>query len=217
MATLECEVWRVTEVWTYGAALVSQSDLASVYSGMLRVIRTDEHPLFDCKVNHLIIDIAARCILSLLPSSATYLTFEPTGCVISSANERSRLHRKPLIQRLLSFDLFMYFAYVIYASIPLLLRALASGSASNPAGSGSFFPFPGPIIKLFSCVWMASVPLRYMVNPPTVPERDELMEIDEANVRRPKRRGGLNKGSDDVSWPWADVCEICLLCWCYLR
>lgn len=31
------------------------------------------------------------------------------------------------------------------------------------------------------------MPLRYMLNPPTVPEREELMEMDRAKVRRPKQ------------------------------
>ena len=110
----------------------------------------------------------------------------------------------------------MYIAYAIYASTALLLRFLAYENPDSSSGSASLFPFLGAIIKLLKCIWMATVPVRYMLYPPTAPDREELMEMDEAKVRRPKKRE-VNAEGDDKSWPWTEVGEICFICWYYWR
>jgi hypothetical protein len=160
-------------------------------------------------------DTATRCILSLLPTTFTTPTFESSGSISSPANERSRLHRAPLPNRLLTPTLLMHLAYLVSASIPLALRFLALASAAS-------FPFPGALLKLLDALSKAAVPLLYMLDPPTVPEREELMELDEvAGVRRPKKRkekdsGRVDAGSADVvGWPWMEVVELALVCcWC---
>lgn len=160
-------------------------------------------------------DTATRCILSLLPTTFTTPTFESSGSISSPANERSRLHRAPLPHRLLTPTLLMYLAYLISASIPLALRFLASASAAS-------FPFPGALLKLLDALAKAAVPLLYMLDPPTVPEREELMELDEVvGVRRPKKEknsGRVDAGSADVvGWPWMELVELALVCWWWGR
>ena len=170
-------------------------------------------------------DTATRCFLSLLPTPANHLVFEPTGCIVSPANERSRLYRKPLLHRLLSLDMFMHFAYIIYASTPPLLRFFfLAYSRSGPSfGPLPSFPFAGPVVKLLSCIWMASLPLRYMIFPPTVPEREELMELDDEKVRRPKQKWGESRGDGDGfwsrtwpwPWTWMDGAELGFVSWLF--
>ena len=161
-------------------------------------------------------DTASRCLLSLLPSTLCPPTFEVSGSILSPANERSALRRKPLPYRLLTLDMLIYFSYIIFASIPLVLRFLASTSPGRAEPSDSdilSFPFIGALLKLLDAILKAAVPLWYMLCPPTVPEREELMETDEKGLRRPKIRRALNSQGEDRGWPWMDVLEVGFVCW----
>lgn len=112
--------------------------------------------------------------------------------------------------------MFIYFSYIIFASIPLGLRFLALTSPDPAESSGSsvlFFPFIGALLKLLDAILKAAVPLWYMLYPPTVPEREELMETDEKGLRRPKNRRGLNFRGEDRGWLWMDVLEVGFVCW----
>ncbi|KAF7510767.1 hypothetical protein GJ744_005867 [Endocarpon pusillum] len=159
---------------------------------------------------------ASCCLLSLLPSTLCPPTFEVSGTILSPANERSVLRRKPLPYRLLTLDMLIYFSYIIFASIPLGLRFLALTSPDPAESSGSgilFFPFIGALLKLLDAILKAAVPLWYMLYPPTVPERGELMETDEKGLRRPKNRRTLNFRGEDRGWLWTDVLEVGFVCW----
>ena len=159
-------------------------------------------------------DVASRYILSLLPFTTNNLVFEPTGCIVSPADERSRRHRKPIAKRLLSFDMLIFSAYLMYGSAPLLLL-LCTVQMETGVSAWTRFPFLGPTLKLLDCVWMASLPLRYMIFPPTVPEREELMELDKAQVRRPKESLARRR-QPSSDWSWLDVLQVCLVCWLHL-
>ena len=93
---------------------------------------------------------------------------------------------------------------------------------SGDHGRYARFPFPGAMLKLLGCIWKVSVPLRYMASPPTVPERDELMEADGRGGRRPKKRGEQEEGGGGdvtnatVSWPsWLNLGEVLIIWWCF--
>lgn len=141
-----------------------------------------------------------RCIVSLLPTSRDTLTFESSGSIISSVNERSRLHRIPLPWRLFTPDVALYFVYILYASIPLLLRIHATPK----------FPFLGALFKLLEAACKTAVPLLYMLLPPTAPDRDDLLYVDEQGVRRPKKDRKSHEGG---GWwfTWTDMCECLVL------
>lgn len=140
-----------------------------------------------------------RCIISLLPTAPGILTFESSGSIISSVNERSRLHRTPLPWRLFTPDTALYFIYLLYASIPLLLRLHATPK----------FPFLGALFKLLEAACRTCVPLLYMLFPPTALDRDELMYVDKQGVRRPKK----DKSYEAGGWwlTWTDACECLVL------
>lgn len=138
-----------------------------------------------------------RCIISLFPASADTLIFESSGSIVSAVNERSRLHRVPLPWRLFTPDLALYFIYILYASIPLLLRLHATPK----------FPFLGALFKLLEAACKTCVPLLYMLFPPTVPDRDDLLYVDKQGVRRPKK----NRESGGWWLTWTDACECLVL------
>ena len=164
-------------------------------------------------------DVASRYILSLLPFTTNTLIYEPSGCIISPADERSRRFRKPLIKRLLTSEMLTFSAYLIYGLAPLLL-CLRIERTEETTGQVSLarttrFPLAGPVVKLLDCVCAVSLPLRYMIFPPTVPEREELMEPDQAQVRRPKE-SLVQRREARSDWSWLDILEACLICWLYL-
>ena len=78
----------------------------------------------------------------------------------------------------------MYLAYVLYAMYPISMRLRAYYMGHQP----SLFPFTGPIMLLVQTTLMSCLPLVYMLFPPTVPERDDLMEVDSDGLSRPKER-----------------------------
>lgn len=44
----------------------------------------------------------------------------------------------------------------------------------------------GALLRLLQCVYHFSIPVQYMLYPPTVPERRALIAPDEKGVNRPK-------------------------------
>lgn len=117
------------------------------------------------------------------------MDFEVSGTVRYSMNERSKLLRKPIHIRMWTFEMIMFLLYTFYAAFPLLMIFTQHGP-----GLSVLAIFPGIIVKLLETVWKVSVPIRYMAFPPTVPEREHFIYVDEWGVRRPKafsRTNGL--------------------------
>ncbi|KAL9103484.1 MAG: hypothetical protein Q9163_001480 [Psora crenata] len=150
--------------------------------------------------------MAYRCLISFLPSGFSTPTFAVCGSI--PADERSLIHRKPLPSRLYSYDMLMYTLYITHASIPLILHFHASTSVSHP--SAALSPFPGAMVKLASSILKVTVPLRYMLWPPTVPQRDKLLEEDGRGVRRPKTE---RKTGGWLAWVLIAVLEFSVFWW----
>jgi hypothetical protein len=108
--------------------------------------------------------------------------------------------------RLLNVDFLMPSLYLL-----LLARMLV---CLVPETRSGIFPFFGTTMKLVECAWRAAVPVLYMLWPPTVPERDELMGVDEFGVRRPKGNNAAGGREGHGWWAWKDVAEIGALCMC---
>lgn len=157
--------------------------------------------------------MAYRCILSLLPAKFNTPTFAVVGTIISPENERSRRHRKPLLSRIQSPDMLMYAVYIIYATIPFLCRIHAYKNSKNSESYS--YPFPGAMVTLLSCVLKASVPLCYMIRPPTVPERGQLVKEDEAGVERPTKDWQGEAGGGSMRWLCLSLFETYVIwrCW----
>ncbi|CAG8981044.1 hypothetical protein HYALB_00008198 [Hymenoscyphus albidus] len=118
---------------------------------------------------------AYRCFLSLLPSSLTSMTFDVSGAIRSRMNERSSVSRATVLRRLSSPSILLCLMYCIYASMPLSLRLNTYCILERTSPSAVFFVFPGVIIKTFDCIAKASVPVWYMMFPPTMPNRRALL------------------------------------------
>lgn len=160
-------------------------------------------------------DMASRLILSFLPAKFNTLTFVASGTITSAANERSQLRRKPLLSRLLSVDMILYALYIVYASIPLLLRLDRYRKCGDP--SAILSPFPGTWIKLIDCIFKMVVPLRYMIWPPTVPDWNDLVVEDEEGVKRPNREWEREGVGNATFWFWMNACEWVVIYLCGWR
>ena len=175
-------------------------------------------PRFSAHINDCsrYLDTAARCLISLLPPSLASMSFEASGSVLSNMNERSRSRRAPLVRRMLSMDMLLYLAYTIYALVPLAMR-LVDFRHCKPGGDGVclLILLPGILIKITDAVWKATVPLRYMLWPPTVPERRRLMAQDEKGLWRPSR---VVAGLGGPKWQRlatsTDAWEVLIICMC---
>ena len=138
----------------------------------------------------------ARLIYLALPKAV--VSFTATGTVLSSINERQASQRKGLVRRLLSWSMAGYFAYVVAG---LATLGLVAGRRQSNQSTGA-------VVRLVESVFKVSVPLRYMVFPPTVAERRDLLEKDELGVYRPKNKYRL-KVSRRITW--VDVAEVATL------
>ena len=144
------------------------------------------------------------------------MSFETSGSILSVLNERSRVRRAALARRLLSPDILLHFAYVVYAVIPLVFRLTMTFSCrSSKRSSCALFPFPGILIKIVDATWKATVPLRYMLWPPNIPERRELMTRDQTGIWRPTQTSKIRDAMAlQKLWAWMDVWELLILLIC---
>ena len=73
----------------------------------------------------------------------------------------------------------------------------------------------GPQLCLLHCIYSVSIPVFYMLFPPTVPEREELVEKDWMGVSRPKKSAirGLKAENSirDVIFELVMILTCCLV------
>lgn len=136
--------------------------------------------------------------------------FEPSGSIITKANERSALRRQPLPGRMLSADMIIHVLYVLFAAMPILLRTIRFFSSNR---SIPFFPLTGALLKLIQCIYHASVPVYYMLYPPTVPEREKLLVKGPDGVNRPKMKVGQGLPPDN-GFKWNDILDLLVIYFC---
>lgn len=141
------------------------------------------------------------CLKSLLPSD--YSKHQALGSISSHLNERSK-SRASLFHRVTSPSIAFYFLYAPLASTPLLLQLFRREDSA-------FLAFPGPLIKLLECIMAALIPIRYMIFPPTMPHREDMLETDADGVRRPKRREKM----PDNRVSYLDALEFLIISWCF--
>lgn len=113
---------------------------------------------------------------------------------------------------MLSLDMIIHMLYALFAAMPILLPTVQF--FSNPSSKNTpSFPLTGALLKLIQCIYHASVPLYYMLFPPTVPERGELLVKDADDVNRPK----MKELRPDNGLRWNDVLDILVIYFCDWR
>ena len=109
--------------------------------------------------------------------------------------------------------------YVLFAATPIVVptvRLFSSSSSPLRPENIPSFPLTGPLLKLIQCICHASFPVYYMLLPPTVPERGDLLVKDAEGVNRPKMRAAQGPRPDN--WlTWNDVLDILVIYFCDWR
>ena len=102
-----------------------------------------------------------------------------------------------------------YAFLVFFNAIPLQLHVLENTR-------GSLFLTPGALLGLLECARHAAVPVIYMAFPPTMPLRNDLMEVDEQGAQRPRRetQKAKRKSSADNGMTWWDAAEVMIIYMC---
>ena len=111
---------------------------------------------------------------------------------------------------MLSTDMIVRVLYVVFAALPILLRTIRFFSSNR---SIPFFPLTGALLKLIQCIYHASIPVYYMLHPPTVPERAELLVKGPDGVNRPKMKVGQELHPDN-GLKWNDILDLLVIYFC---
>lgn len=74
-----------------------------------------------------------------------------------------------------------------------------------------FFILPGPMVKTLECLLAALIPVRYMVLPPTMPDREDMLKTDADGVRRPEGKGL----KPDNGFSYIDALELLVISWSF--
>merc|ERR1712000_11804 len=133
----------------------------------------------------------------LLPSwlGIKPMAFKPTGSIKGELGERDAQNRAPLWRRCVviiwTCVCYIHLAYVLFVLVAVALstsRAFTSGLQDTTAKlmyllTHAFWP---PMLWII-CLTAFATPLFYMVFPPTVPDREDLLDRDpKTGVARPK-------------------------------
>lgn len=119
-----------------------------------------------------------RIIPYLIPKGfASWLNFEfrSSGSILSGLNERSRTHRASLGRRATSTTFVFHGILLIFVSMPALLILFTRTLHI----SAVLVTLPGPFLKLIDLVWKSSVPIIYLLHPPTVDEWEKLTSLED--------------------------------------
>jgi hypothetical protein len=120
-------------------------------------------------------------------------SFKVSGTFVSPTDERYPARRKPLSKRLLNFTMICYMAYslVVAALMGSLFKSVASQHLVVEAKRRHMHT--GATLMLIELVLAAIVPVRYMVFPPSLPDRQALLEKDADNVNRSRKKGWMKR------------------------
>ena len=154
-------------------------------------------------------DIAYRTLLSSIPGSDAF-HFQSTGSLNSRINERSTKRRKSLPWRLLSLDMILRISY-IFLMTPIVLTRMVQ-QAQGDYTSHFLQPLIGPLLRLVQCISSVSIPVLYMLFPPTLPERDQLIEKDRQGINRPRKSAVRGLKVDNNIWDTVFELGIILTC-----
>lgn len=101
-----------------------------------------------------------------------------------------------------------YSLYIFCASFALIsfLYRLELERRTGPVFPSPYFS--GALLWLLECIFKMSIPVRYMIWPPTIPEREELLEKDELGVLRPKSRPYR---APSTTIPYLDVLQLAVV------
>ncbi|KAH9908884.1 nucleotide-diphospho-sugar transferase [Xylariomycetidae sp. FL2044] len=137
------------------------------------------------------------CIMKSYVSDVEKTRFKVSGTVSSRADERSAMRRQPLFRRMANPLIVMHLLYALalFISFCAWVITLARLSAQGPRKSIPIYMHTNLMLCMLELVTAAIVPVRYMMFPPTVPERHGLLERDQMGSWRARKKGWTKRDS----------------------
>lgn len=128
------------------------------------------------------------CLFRSLLSAS--ITFEATGSLTKGANERSATKRQGWLARVSAPNIIMHTIFACLLST-IAFQAVYLGLSQKLQAKDNFSSslFTGAVLRAIEMVTSAGVPVLYMLFPPTVPERQELLKTDHDGINRPRAKG----------------------------
>lgn len=129
----------------------------------------------------------------LRSASSTKIKFEAAG-TLTGANERSATLRKGLFTRILTPSMLLHI-FLLGLTLSVACRVVYSGLIQRMEASEniSCFLFTGAVLRSLEMVSSFSVPVLYIIFPPTVPARRDMLEKGANGVYRPRKRAGIKR------------------------
>lgn len=154
----------------------------------------------------------AYCAIRSIFVDASHLSFKVTGVYKSPASERSATHRQPLPWRMLSPLMLFHQGLLLVPTIGFVAW-ICHASDRRRLDGGEHYLYTGLTLRLVDVVFAASVPVQYMLFPPTVPEREALLTADKDGLRYAKSKRWVKRDGGVVTRILVDLLVILYLDW----
>lgn len=133
--------------------------------------------------------VNAFCTLKSVFSDPGDTSFKVSGTFVSPADERYAARRKPFLKRMLNTTMLGYTMYSL-ATAALLASLFTSVACQHLiVGAERVHMHTGAALRLLDLVLASVVPVRYMMFPPSLPDRQALLEKDAHGVNRSRKKG----------------------------
>lgn len=136
-----------------------------------------------------------------------------SGTFVSPTDERYPARRKPLFKRILNPTMVCYACYFLVASVTLTSFFLFVVRQHSIVDGTRVHMYTGAALRLLDSVFAAFVPLQYMIWPPSLPDRRELLEKDEYGVYRSKKKEWRKRDGGSQLKLWLQLAIIGLFDW----
>lgn len=140
-------------------------------------------------------------------------SFKVSGTVVSPTDERYPARRKPLPQRILNPTMLCYAGYAFIASVVLSSFSLFVAHQHLIIDAKRMHMQTGAALRLLDSILAALVPLQYMIWPPSLPDRRELLIKDEYGVYRSAKKEWRKREGGSQLKLWLQIAIIGLYDW----
>lgn len=157
--------------------------------------------------------VNAFCVLKSLFSDPGNTSFKVSGTFASPTEERYPNRRKPLLDRMSSPIMIGYAAVFLLASWTMLSFATSVAHQHLVVDGARGYMHTGAALRMLDVIFGVLVPLRYMISPPSLPNRRELLVEDEHGVLRSRKKAWTKRDGASKSKLLLQVAIIALFDW----
>lgn len=144
--------------------------------------------------------VNAFCTLKSLFSDPGDTSFKVSGTFVSPTEERYASRRKPLLKRMLNLTMGCYAAYFVVTAALLAVLFTSVAYQHSIVGGKRVHMHTGAALRLIDLALASIVPVRYMIFPPSLPDRQALLEKDAHGVSRSQKKAWTRRdGGSKIS------------------